>query len=35
MKRSARAKTITTDHALALELWETGNLDARLLASPA
>jgi 3-methyladenine DNA glycosylase AlkD len=26
------AKAIRTNHALALELWETGNLDARLLA---
>lgn len=26
------AKEIKTDHALALELWETGNVDARLLA---
>ena len=26
------AKEIRTDHALALELWDTGNLDARLLA---
>lgn len=26
------AKRIKSDHALALELWETGNLDARLLA---
>lgn len=26
------AKAIKTDHPLALELWETGNLDARLLA---
>lgn len=26
------AKAIKADHALALELWETGNLDARLLA---
>lgn len=26
------AAKIKTDHALALELWETGNLDARLLA---
>lgn len=26
------AKEIKVDHALALELWETGNLDARLLA---
>jgi 3-methyladenine DNA glycosylase AlkD len=26
------AKAIQTNHALALELWETGNLDARLLA---
>lgn len=26
------AKRIKVDHALALELWETGNLDARLLA---
>ncbi|WP_340646460.1 DNA alkylation repair protein [Phenylobacterium sp.] len=26
------AKAIKTDHHLALELWETGNLDARLLA---
>jgi 3-methyladenine DNA glycosylase AlkD len=26
------AKEIKTDHALALELWETGNIDARLLA---
>lgn len=28
----ALAKKIKVDHALALELWETGNLDARLLA---
>lgn len=28
----AIAKQIKTDHALALELWETGNLDAKLLA---
>ena len=28
----ALAKRIKVDHALALELWETGNLDARLLA---
>ena len=27
------AKRIKTDHALALKLWETGNLDARLLAT--
>lgn len=27
------AKTIKTDHALALELWETGNLDAQFLAT--
>lgn len=26
------ANTIKTDHALALELWETGNIDARFLA---
>lgn len=26
------AKSIKSDHALALELWKTGNLDARLLA---
>lgn len=26
------AKTIKTDHPLAMELWETGNLDAQLLA---
>lgn len=28
----ALAKKIRSDHALALELWETGNLDAKLLA---
>jgi 3-methyladenine DNA glycosylase AlkD len=28
----ALAKTIKTDHALALELWKTGNIDAQLLA---
>lgn len=28
----AVAKEIKTDHALALQLWETGNFDARLLA---
>jgi 3-methyladenine DNA glycosylase AlkD len=28
----ALAKHIKSDHALALELWDTGNLDARLLA---
>ena len=28
----ALAKVIKTDHPLALELWDTGNLDARLLA---
>lgn len=27
------AKPIKTDHKLALELWETGNIDARLLAT--
>lgn len=27
------AKTIKTDHKLALELWETGNVDAQLLAA--
>jgi 3-methyladenine DNA glycosylase AlkD len=27
------AKTIKTDHKLALELWDTGNLEARLLAT--
>ena len=26
------AKKIKTDHALALELWKTGNIDAQLLA---
>ncbi len=26
------AKKIKTDHALAMKLWETGNIDARLLA---
>src|SRR3972149_7977233 len=28
----ALAKKIKTDHALALELWKTGNIDAQLLA---
>jgi 3-methyladenine DNA glycosylase AlkD len=27
------AKTIKTNHALALELWETGNLDAQQFAT--
>lgn len=29
----AVAKPVKTDHKLALELWETGNIDARLLAT--
>lgn len=29
----ALAKKIKTDHALALQLWETGNIDARFLAT--
>ena len=29
----AVAKTIKTDHQLALELWETGNVEAQLLAT--
>ena len=31
-KIRALAKKIKTDHALALELWKTGNIDAQLLA---
>ena len=31
--RNARSRKIKTDHALALKLWETGNVDAQLLAT--